>query len=53
MTLSKWKIGRSAVDPQHRKLMLEYRNARGGEKLKALAKLKAYVLGRLQEARQG
>jgi len=50
--MNKRQIARRAFDPEHRKLMNAYRTARGGDRLKALAKLKQYVTARLQEARQ-
>ncbi len=52
MTLNKRQVARRAFDPDHKALMLAYSRARGGERLKALAALKAYVTKRLQEARQ-
>jgi len=45
--LTRRQIARRAHDAEHKRLMLAYRNARGGEKLKALGRLKDYVTGRL------
>ncbi len=50
--LNKRQRARRAFDVEHRKLLDAYHTARGGEKLKALAKLKQYMLERLREARQ-
>ncbi len=46
--MNKRQIARRAFDADHKALMLAYQRARGGEKLKALAKLKQYVTARLQ-----
>jgi len=45
--MTKRMIAARAHDAEHKRLMLAYRNARGGEKLKALGRLNAYVTGRL------
>ncbi len=50
--MTKNMIARRAFEAQHKALMLAYKRARGGEKLRALAKLKSYVTARLKEARQ-
>lgn len=49
--MNKRQIARRAHDAEHKRLMLAYRNARGGEKLKALGRLKDYVLGRLRDGK--
>ncbi len=46
--MNKRQIARRAHDEAHKKLMLAYHRARGGEKLRALAALKAYVTERLR-----
>ncbi len=50
--MTKNMIARRAFNAEHKALMTAYQRARGGERLRALARLKAYVLERLQEARQ-
>ncbi len=50
--MNKRQRARRAFNAEHRKLLDAYHTARGGDRLKALAKLKAYVTERLQEARQ-
>ncbi len=45
---NKRQVARRAFDSEHRKLMDAYRTARGGDRLKALGKLKAYVTARLR-----
>ncbi len=46
--MNKRARARRAFNAEHRKLLDAYHTARGGEKLKALAKLKQYVTARLQ-----
>ncbi len=50
--MTKRQIGRRAFNAEHKILMLAYQRAKGGSRLKALGKLKAYVTARLKEARQ-
>lgn len=45
-------ISRQAFDDEHKRLMLAYRNARGGEKTRALGRLQAYVTGLLKKGRR-
>jgi hypothetical protein len=45
--MNKRQIARRAHDDTHKALMNAYRVARGGSKLKALAKLKSYMTSRL------
>ena len=48
--MTKRMISARAFDPEHKKLMLAYQRARGGDRLRALAALKNYVTGRLSDA---
>ena len=45
--MTRRQISARAIDHEHRRLMLAWRNARGGEKAKALKDLQAYVTGLL------
>ena len=51
--MNRRQIARRSFDELHKRLMLDYQRARGGDKLRKLAALRAYMLGRLKEARQG
>jgi hypothetical protein len=49
--MTKRQIVARAMDGEHKRLMLACHRARGGEKLKAQAKLLAYVTARLKDCR--
>lgn len=46
--MTKRALTRAAFDEEHRALLISYHRARGGDRLKALAKLKAFVTARLK-----
>lgn len=50
--MTRRQISARAFDAEHKRLMLAYRNARGGEKSKTLKALQAHVLASLK-AEQG
>ncbi len=50
--MNKRQIIRRSFDQEHKALMLAYHRARGGDKLRRLKELKAYMVARLKEARQ-
>lgn len=45
--MTRRQISRRAMDEQHKKLMLAYRNARGGSRTSAWKALRDYVTGEL------
>jgi hypothetical protein len=47
--MTKRQIGRWAFDDEHKRLLMAYRNARGGERTKAFNALQAYVNGLLKD----
>jgi hypothetical protein len=50
--MTRRQIARRAFSAEHRTLMLKYHRARGGDRLRRLRELKAYVVAQLKEARQ-
>jgi hypothetical protein len=48
--MTRRQICARAIDPTHKRLMLAWRNARGGEKAKALRDLRAYMTEKLKDA---
>ncbi len=50
--MSRRQMRARALDPEHLRLMLAYRHARGGDRLRRLRELQAYVTERLREAHQ-
>lgn len=50
--MNKRQIARRAFTPEHKRLMLAYHRARGGDRLRRLRELKAWVAEQLKEARQ-
>lgn len=47
--MTRRQISRRACDAEHRRLMLAYRNARGGERTKAWRRLRDYVTAALKK----
>lgn len=45
--MTKRQIANRAIDPEHRRLMLAYRNARGGSRTAAWKALRDYVTATL------
>ena len=48
--MNRCQIARRAFDAEHKRLMLAYHRARGGDRLRRLRELQAYVTARLREA---
>lgn len=49
--MTKRQISLRAFDPEHKRLMLAYRNARGGDKTRTLKALQGYVTAALPKRR--
>lgn len=50
--MTRRQIAARAFDPEHKRLMLAYRNARGGDKTRAWKALQAYVTANLNAERK-
>jgi hypothetical protein len=50
--MTRRQISLRAFDPEHKKLMMAHRNARGGEKTRALEALRNYVTASLPKPRR-
>lgn len=49
--MNKRQIARRAFSPEHKRLMLAYQRARGGDKTRTLKALQGYVAAALRKAR--
>jgi hypothetical protein len=47
---NKRQVARRAFDPEHRRLMLAYARARGGDRLRRLRELQQWMVAQLKEA---